>query len=211
MDPAVHQLLQGEVLNARDLGGTRLSGGATVEYGVLARGPTLSGLSDAGCDELARLGVRSVIDLREESERSATPESECVEQQARMVLAPLPIPYSVSPTDYLADLDTDDSIATAFHLLGDDQAYPIYFHCTYGRDRTGVLAALILRALGASQDAIIREYELSRHSVGATPPSLQAVLQEIERRGGIEAHLASIGISDAELEVLRDNTKARSR
>ena len=209
VDPAVHAVLDGEVRNARDLGGTRLSGGATVDYGVLARGPTLSRLSEAGCDELAQLGVRSVIDLREESERNATPASECVEQQARIVLAPLPIPYNVSPTDYLVDLDTDDSIATAFHLLGDPEAYPIYFHCTYGRDRTGVLAALILRALGASQDAIMREYELSRNSVGATPPSLQAVLHEIERRGGIQAHLASIGISDAELEVLRERARSR--
>jgi protein-tyrosine phosphatase len=208
-DSSVREIMVGEVLNARDLGGTALADGATVGYGVLARGPTLSGLMAAGCAEFAELGVRSVLDLREESERSATPESDCVGRQARIVFAPLPIPYTVSPIEYLADLDADESIATAFHLLGDRDAYPIYFHCTYGRDRTGVLAALILLALGASPDAIMREYSLSKASVGATPPSLMAVLREVERRGGIEAHLANLGISDAELAMLRERARSR--
>ena len=208
-DSSVQEILVGELRNARDLGGTALAGGATVDYGVLARGPALARLTAAGCAELADLGVRSVLDLREESERIATPESECVEQQADIVLAPLPIPYSLSPVEYLADLNTDESIATAFHLLGDRDAYPIYFHCTYGRDRTGVLAALILLALGASPDAIMREYELSRATVGATPASLLAVLREVEGRGGIEAHLTTLGVSDAELEVLRERARSR--
>jgi protein-tyrosine phosphatase len=208
-DSAVHEILVGELRNARDLGGTPLGKGATVEYGVLARGPALSRLTAAGCDEVAELGLRSVLDLREESERIATPESDCVEQQARIVHAPLPIPYSLSPTEYLADLDSDESIATAFHLLGERDAYPIYFHCTFGRDRTGVLAALILLALGASPEAIMGEYELSRASVGATPASLLAVLREVEGRGGIEAHLTTLGISDAELEVLRERARSR--
>lgn len=192
-----------DLLNARDLGGTPLAGGRSVRYGALQRGPVLSKLTPAGCDELASLGVRSVLDLREESERSAVPESACVAEHARIVLAPLPIPYAVSAADYLADLDSDASIARAFALLGDADAYPIYFHCTYGRDRTGLLAALILLALGATPQTILDEYQLSAATVGATPSSLRAVLHEIERRGGIEAHLGAIGVTREQLEVLR--------
>ncbi|HKU39123.1 MAG TPA: tyrosine-protein phosphatase [Polyangiales bacterium] len=200
---AVQELFADDLLNARDLGGTPLSHDRSVRYGQLQRGPVLARLSDAGCAEFEKLGVRSVLDLREETERSATPESACVEAKAQLVHAPLPIPYSLSAIDYLADLNTDASIARAFELLGDPEAYPIYFHCTYGRDRTGVLAALILLALGASPDVILEEYSLSSASVGATPNSLRAVLDEVERRGGIEAHLGAIGVSAQALEVLR--------
>jgi protein-tyrosine phosphatase len=95
----------------------------------------------------------------------------------------MPIPYNVSPADYVADLNASASIAAAFTVLGDPAAYPVYIHCTYGRDRTGVLAAVILSALGAKRADILQEYLISQRTVGATPASLTAVLDEIELRG----------------------------
>jgi hypothetical protein len=126
-----------------------------------------------------------------------------VQEQATSVLAPLPIPYSVSPTDYLADLNTDTSMVEVFRTLGDADAYPVYFHCTWGRDRTAVLAAVILLALGAERDAIMDDYLLSRATVGAYPASLEAVLDEVKDRGGIDAFLTDAGVDAEWVATLR--------
>jgi protein-tyrosine phosphatase len=195
-------VLNGHVSNARDLGGTPLSTGESMACGAIYRGGPLR-VAGAGCTEVARLGLRTLIDLRIEGERLGTPDADCVD--ATRVFAPLPVPYGLGPTDYLNDLHETESIATAFHTFGDPDAYPIYFHCTFGRDRTGVVGALLLLALGATRAVVMEEYLLSRPNVGAYPNSLDAVLDEIAQRGGAEAVLKSIGITDAELEVMRSH------
>jgi hypothetical protein len=193
-------LLVGHVTNLRDLGGIPVASGQ-VACGALYRGAPLKGLGPEGCDEVAALGLKTVIDLRTESERESSPSSECV--RARSLPAPLPIPYGLGPSDYLADLNTTESIAVVFHALADPQAYPVYFHCTFGRDRTGVLGALLLLALGATPEDVMADYMLSKSSVGAYPDSLQAVLDDIALRGGAEAVLDAAGISSDELAALR--------
>jgi protein-tyrosine phosphatase len=193
-------LLVGHVTNLRDLGGIPVATGQ-VACGVLYRGAPLKGLGPEGCNEVAELGLETVIDLRTESERESAPSSACV--QARSLLAPLPIPYGLGPADYLADLNSTASIAVVFHTLADPQAYPVYFHCTFGRDRTGVLGALLLLALGATPEDVMADYMLSQSSVGAYPDSLQAVLDDIAARGGAEAVLNAAGVGSDELEALR--------
>ena len=201
--PAPSAVLVGHVVNARDLGGVPLAGSATVAEGALFRGPPLAPLTDAGCRELEQLGIRTIIDLRVDSEWQSKPDADCAQQQARVVHAPLPIPYSVSTQDYITDLHTHGSIALAFEALGDPDAYPIYFHCTWGRDRTGVLASVILLALGADRDDILDEYLLSLATVGAYPQSLEGMLDELELGGGVEAYLESAGVPAEAVETLR--------
>lgn len=168
--------------------------------GAVFRGPPLR-LTPGGCLDADALSIRTIIDLRTESERNAVPDAACV--QAARVLAPLPIPYGLAPADYLRDLRETASIAAAFHTLGDPNAYPIYLHCTWGRDRTGVVGALFLLALGADRATVMQEYQLSAATVGAYPSSLAAVLDEVETLGGIDKFLATIGISRAELAAMR--------
>jgi protein-tyrosine phosphatase len=202
-------VLAGHVQNARDLGGTPLADGAQVLPGMLFRGPPLANLTEQGCADAQALGIRSVIDLRIESEVELKPDADCVAERSQLVAAPLPIPYNVSAQDYIADLDASESIARVFEVLGDEASYPVYFHCTWGRDRTGILAAVILLALGATPDAIMEEYLLSRGSVGAYPMSLQAALDEIARRGGVDAYLAASGVAAESVEVLRAELSTR--
>jgi protein-tyrosine phosphatase len=199
-------VLAGTVTNARDLGGVPVSPAGSVACGAILRGPPLAELSDSGCAAVAALGLQTVIDLRTESERSGRPDAPCV--TAKIVKTPLPIPYNVSPTDYRNDFDTDASIATIFQTLGDPANYPVYLHCTWGRDRTGVVAATILLALGASRADIMQEYGLSADKVGAYPDSLAAVLDHIDDMGGIEAALRAKGISDDALAALRARATA---
>ena len=198
--PAGQMILEGEVVNARDLGGVALADGHHVKCGALYRGGPLR-LSEAGCLKLAQLGVRSVVDLRTESERESTPDAACI--TAEQVSTPLPIPYNVSGDDYLNDLHESASIAAAFATFGDAETYPVYFHCTYGRDRTGVVAALLLLTLGASREAVMSEYLLSERFVGAYPDALDAVLDEIQARGGAEAVLKNAGVTGSQIATLR--------
>lgn len=204
------RILLAYVVNARDMGGVPLPDSSSVACRTLYRGAPLAGLDPVACAAFSELGVRTVIDLRTAAERTGKPDSPCVLVSASLVLAPLPIPYNVSPTDYLADLDTTDSIAAAFAALGDDAAYPVYFHCTWGRDRTGVLAAVILLALGATREHILAEYQLSvAGGVGAYPNSLSAVLDRIDADGGVERYLAQAGVSQSQVDVLRRHAIAR--
>jgi hypothetical protein len=198
-------VLADHVENARDLGGVALQESSKVADGVLFRGPPLSALTEAGCAGVAELGIRSVIDLRVESEVSAKPDDACVLNEAQLVAAPLPVPYNVSAADYIAVLDASESILRVFEVLGDEARYPVYFHCTWGRDRTGILAAVVLLALGATPDAIMDDYMVSDETVGAFPASLRAALDEIASRGGIDAYLAAAGVSPEQLATLRSH------
>jgi protein tyrosine phosphatase (PTP) superfamily phosphohydrolase (DUF442 family) len=192
-----------DVPNARDLVGTPVASGQTVACGAIYRGAPLAALSVQGCQAFTALGIKTVVDLRTPGEVASRPSSPCVTAAARVVAAPMPVPYDVSPTDYLADLNTSSSVTAAFAALGDPAAYPVYVHCTYGRDRTGVLAALILSALGATRQEILQEYLLSAARVGAFPASLSAVLDDIDRRGGIDAVLGAAGVTSEQLATLR--------
>jgi protein-tyrosine phosphatase len=197
-------VLGASVKNARDLGGVPLEQGA-VACRSLFRGPPLYGLSSLGCDQVASLGIKTVIDMRQGFERDSKPNSDCV--GADQVFAPLPIPYELSAENYLAVLNAP-AVADIFRTFAKPDAYPIYFHCTWGRDRTGVIGALLLLALGASRDDVLAEYMLSEDSVGAYPYSLAAVLDELEARGGAEAFLLELGLSEAEISALRERALA---
>lgn len=202
------RVLTRDVVNARDLGAMPLLTGESTACGALFRGPPLANLTEDGCNRVAALGIRTVIDLRTPEESSAKPDSACVVAGLNLVSAPLPIPYNVSVVDYVADLDATESMAAAFAALGDDAAYPVYFHCTWGRDRTGILAALVYSALEADRENIVAEYNLSAGLVGAYPDSLRGALAEIDARGGIGAYLAEVGVSEAQLAVLRAHAVA---
>jgi protein tyrosine phosphatase (PTP) superfamily phosphohydrolase (DUF442 family) len=195
-------VLVGAVINARDLGGTPLKAGGQVACGQIFRGPPLAPLSEQACADFRGLGIRTVIDLRTPDEVVGKPDADCVAEAAKLVFTPLPIPYNVSPENYLADLNAP-TFAQALRVLGDEAAYPVYFHCTWGRDRTGVLGAVILLALGATRDTVLAEYMLSAPLVNAFPNSLVAVLDDIERRGGIEAFLSAAGMSADQRATLR--------
>jgi protein-tyrosine phosphatase len=195
-------VLTPDLKNARDVGGTPLEEGGTVACGSIFRGPPLR-LTSSGCEDAKALGIRTVIDLRILSEQAGNPDATCM--GADFVSAPLPIPYGLSATDYLADLNANDSMAQVFHTFGDPARYPIYFHCTWGRDRTGVVGAVLLLTLGVSPADVMAEYMLSQASVGAYPDALEAVLEAVALRGGPDAFLAELGITPEEIAVMRSH------
>jgi hypothetical protein len=198
------RVLEGQVTNARDLGGWPLAGGARVACRRLLRGGTLVGLDAAGCDAFAALGIRTVVDLRDPGTQAASPPPACVTATARVVQAPLPKLLPDSASTYLALLDEGASIRAAFEALAGQDALPGYLHCEIGRARASVLTALVLSALGAERATVLEEFALSSQAgVEVSAAHLAAVLDEVEAQGGVEAYLLGIGVPAATLEALR--------
>jgi hypothetical protein len=199
-------ILVGEVPNVRQLGGLPLVDGGKVACDLVYRGSSLSSLTPSGCDQFAATGIKTVIDIRSESEQTSPP-SACVTERAQLVSAPLPTPYNTSPADYLADLYTAPSMRRVFAILADRAAYPVYYHCLYGKDRTGVLTAVILTALGVSRRTIQEEYAMSAEAGFAIyPASLNAVLDELERIG-VDTYFRVVGVPPEQVQAMRDILK----
>ncbi len=202
--PETLWVLEGIVANARDLAHVPVGGARRVAPGRLYRGPALANLSAAECSAAAGLDFMTLVDLRTEEERLAAPDMSCaMARGGQLIEAPMPLPVTVSAEEYLAALYSFESVALVFDLLATEAAYPLYLHCTFGRDRSGVLAAIVLLALGAEPLVVLDEYLLSREAgVGAVPDSLSAVLDEIERLGGIESYLELAGVTTDEVARL---------
>jgi hypothetical protein len=189
--------------NVRQLGAVPLATGGTIACDQIYRGSSLASLTPEGCEQFATSHIKTVIDIRSIAEQASAP-AECVTRQAKLISAPMPIPYSVSPADYLAVLYTASSMQLIFAVLADANAYPVYYHCLYGKDRTGVLTAVILAALGASRESIQAEYALTGEAGFAFyPESLNAVLDEIDRIGGIDAYFKTVGVPGEDVQAMR--------
>lgn len=160
--------------NFRDLGGYPASGGRLTRWGRLYRSDTLHELTDEDLAVLRDLGLVSVIDLRTPTE---------VERAGRGLLQGEPVRYvnlsvlqeeggesQAAPapriTDtaerYLSYLDMGRApLVEAFAILADPDSYPLVFHCQAGKDRTGMLAALVLECIGVERSAIVDDYVLT--------------------------------------------------
>jgi protein-tyrosine phosphatase len=159
--------------NFRDLGGYRTDDSRAVAYGALYRSDSLGKLTGADWDRFLALGVRTVIDLRYPWEIEA---SSRVPEVERFTYANLSIehrPYDqaeidpeVDPWRYLADRfaevaeDGVEEIRQAIELIAEGPG-PAVFHCASGKDRTGLLAALVLTLLGVSEEQIVADFALT--------------------------------------------------
>jgi len=198
------RILESQATNARDLGGHPLSGGKVTACRSLLRGGDLSGLDSAGCTELAALGIKTVVDLREPDVQQSQPPPACVTAQATRVLAPMPKLLPDTPENYLALFKETAAVAEVFSVLGQAKSYPVYMHCIIGRDRASFISALVLLALGASRETVLSEFALSADAgVAVKAECMAATLDEVDKRGGIEAYLTSAGVSAAQLGALR--------
>jgi protein tyrosine phosphatase (PTP) superfamily phosphohydrolase (DUF442 family) len=197
------RVMEDEVTNAREIGGYALTGGGFVDCGKIMRGGHLGNLSVDGCGEFSGLGIKTVIDLRMESERTQSPEAACVTDQATVINATLP-KLDPSADNYVALLDETGTVAALFEALGSSGSYPVYIHCVIGRDRASTMTALVLMALGAPDQTVVDEFDLNNDAdVSVDTDYIQAVIDEIMNRGGIEAYLTFVGVTTAQLEVLR--------
>lgn len=226
--PARHIRLESAV-NFRDLGGYPGAGGRSVRWRALFRADDLSGLTRPDRAVVRTLGIATVIDLRSraEVERDRFPVDDIPVAFHHMPLvAALPAFEEFRRTDFFAAHYLDiarlagDQIARALGVVADRDAHPVIVHCAAGKDRTGVLVAVILALLGVPDEVIAEDYALSAAAMdalvqrlvgrlpdqrdaimavadvmlAAEPASITALLEGLRaEHGSIEAYAASHG------------------
>lgn len=98
---------------------------------------------------------------------------------------------------------------TFFKLLAERDVYPLVFHCSAGRDRTGVGAAMILSLLGVDRERIVGDFLESNQTFPQMPllaEQLSPVFELIDENGGIDGFMREvIGIDHAEVESIRED------
>ncbi|MGH9139132.1 MAG: tyrosine-protein phosphatase [Acidimicrobiales bacterium] len=166
-------LVYERVFNLRDLGGYEAADGRSVRWRTLFRG---DGVHRLAHDAFVELGVRTALDLRtpyEIEERGRIdadgvawyhlPVLKTVWDPALMQGEAPPLPERFLADRYLVMLEEGaESLGTALRILADPAQLPAMFHCAAGKDRTGVLAALMLSLLGVDDETVAHDYGLSR-------------------------------------------------
>lgn len=164
--------------NARDVGGLPVRGGGTTRRGVLLRSESLRDVTDSDMRFLTQdFGLRLVLDLRtpfEVDRDGPSPVAAAGVETVRLTLIGKrrdPVPRTGEDTDpllrdYLGYLDDIPSnVVEAVRRLAD--AGPSLVHCAVGKDRTGVLVALVLDAVGVRREAVVADYALTAQRIGA--------------------------------------------
>ncbi|MEN3267792.1 MAG: protein-tyrosine phosphatase [Pseudonocardia sp.] len=166
--------------NVRDIGGLPLRGGGTTRPGLLLRSASLHHCTPADVEHLVDVfGLRLVLDLRTPREIEQDGPTALARAGVETVaLSFLPeqgrtLPETDDDTDplvrnYLGYLsDRGENVVTAVRLLAAPDVGPSLVHCAAGKDRTGVLVALMLDAAGVERDAVVADYALSAEQVEA--------------------------------------------
>jgi protein-tyrosine phosphatase len=188
--------------NFRDLGGYPALGGARTRWGRVFRSDALV-LDDLDYDIFASLGIRTVYDLRSDTERDSTPnrlpELSHVSELVSLVsesAAPPPLDALIGDGEaFLADVYLHMLERSAVSLgrilsgLADEPRLPAVFHCAAGKDRTGMVAALLLSVLGVAEEDILDDYELT--SRYRTPERVQAVMERLRTERGVTPEVAA--------------------
>lgn len=174
--------------NLRDLGGIPVSNGR-VQPGLLWRAddPTLSPRGEL--QALAGQGLSALLDLRSTPEVSASPHRTAVElgithhhlPLAESAVHPLALvkaaPSMQSPADvgrWYAGLVRSHlgEVVSGLRVIGSTEG-GVLFHCAAGKDRTGILAAVVLAVLGAERSVIIEDYAATEQNMHAVIPRLR--------------------------------------
>jgi protein-tyrosine phosphatase len=234
-----------DVDNLRDLGGLPVKEGGAVRRGVLYRASTLQEASPGDVDTITRiLSIRTVIDLRRTDEFERDAAGPWTATDVELIHLPMAGPdramVSSNPQPRTVDVDLagayagflvsgGPSIVAAARLVADTARRPLLFHCAAGKDRTGVLAAILLDAVGVPRSSIADDYALTgprmervrarltrlgyyRHMPHvddrwfcADADTMRAFLIQLhEDHGGGAAWLRRQGLTDLELAALRD-------
>ena len=166
---APRNLYVDSVTNVRDIGGWTTLDGGRVRQGLLYRGARMndnfstdSSISEEGIKTLCEeIGIKTEIDLRQTQAINNRNES------GGITSSPLGagVTYLARPMDYGDVLITEQKniqrVREVFALLADESNYPIYFHCSIGTDRTGLIAWLVNGLLGVSETDLWRDYLFS--------------------------------------------------
>jgi protein-tyrosine phosphatase len=232
--------LEGAV-NFRDLGGYDTLDGRRTRWRVLFRADGLGELSETDLGVMRELGIRTVIDLRSGDEL----------ERSRFNVDAHPVSFHHFPfIDELPDADSWDrrpgllgsqykemldeatpQIVSALAALVAPGAFPAVFHCTAGKDRTGLLSAIVLSLVGVPEATVVADYALSGEAMerlrtklmrkypdgkdviasldevfSADPSNMVGLFEHLHQRyGSMEDYASTIGVPRDSVDRLRGN------
>ncbi|MFN0029761.1 MAG: tyrosine-protein phosphatase [Acidimicrobiales bacterium] len=188
--------------NFRDLGGYRSADGRTVRWGRVYRSDALRLTDDDVAVLRDRIGLRTIIDLRtawEFGNLEGGGKAHYVQRLNQVGAERFHIPI-VDETRMRRQVSEErppgakgygkmlergaTALGEAFTLIANPELHPLVFHCAAGKDRTGILAALLLGILGVDDDTIIEDYALSQDNMARA-------LEKIRARPDADAILAN--------------------
>lgn len=181
-------------LNFRDLGGYQSTLGGTVRENRLFRSDSHANLTPADVEAVLGMGVRAVIDLRTPLEMNRDPSKLAGVDQIAYVSIPLSdriqgqsgeqtFPASMDAL-YVNLLDNaSEAILFVFKAILENSAGGVVFNCTAGKDRTGVIAALILDLLGVGREEIVQNYAVTQRLM---KPIFERMSESFEKSMGMK-------------------------
>lgn len=197
-------------VNVRDIGGYKTANGKKIAYGKLYRGSEIDGkveakykITEAGKNQMLKdLGVRFDLDLRgKEFEKDA---SDMLGSGVKHKY------FDASYYSGIFDSNSQKVVRDIFAELSRKQNYPMYMHCTYGRDRTGTICYLLEALLGVDDDDLYRDYALSAFTDSfIETEKFETFINDIEALPGkttqekVEKWLLSIGVTQGEINNIR--------
>ena len=175
------------LFNLRDVGGYPVEGGGAVRWRMLLRSDALHQLDAAGTAAIAGLGLRTIVDLRTQLEVDNAPSAldglQARVQHVSLLAGDLQsIPLTLEEIYRFVIDECGDRVAAAVAPLCLIDAVPALVHCTAGKDRTGVVIALILAVLGVPDEVIAADYALSS---GYLDPGRTAVIGQLQASTGL--------------------------
>jgi protein-tyrosine phosphatase len=228
--------------NLRDLGGYSTADGRRTRRGRIFRADSLAKITDAGLLQLEALALGLVCDLRSDAELEHLPDR--VPDAVRHHHNPMQMNVNVmgdflDPTFdgesfrlesmYIHMLDySGETFRRVFEQLADADSYPYLFHCAGGKDRTGMVAALVLRIVGVPDEVVVEDFNdtyilpkiaefreaMRRRGMNALVAEkmfrapAEAMVTTLayldERYGSAAGYLASIGVTDQQIAALVD-------
>ena len=238
-------------LNFRDLGGYPAGAGFRVRWGRVFRSDNFAAVSAEAWRQLSGMGLREIFDLRHAAERERSPS--VIPDDLDIAISHLAIGGEAAEAPDLVELlsrggresygldfmvemyqklvvEQGPTFATLLEHLADPTRLPAVFHCTAGKDRTGVAAALLLELLGVERKLVLDDYELStryrsgprieelrprlvaagvdiesvRPFLSAPRPALAAALTTVdEKHGSVVKFLLASGLNPAVPNRLR--------
>lgn len=195
--------------NARDVGGyLTVDGKYRVVQGMLYRGARLNEITEEGIETALELyKIKTDLDLRRKTDNGysdVTPLGETVNY------------VNISVIDYTGAFSYPDEMRDAIALCADEANYPIYVHCSAGRDRTGTMLFIIGALLGVEEDSLYADFELTyltRRSYAAGDLTghesflkFQELFNQCEGdtlQAKAESYCKQIGVTDEQIQAIR--------
>lgn len=153
--------------NLRDVGGYPTADGGTVRPGLVLRGGALGEITTDAHATMTQLGLRTIVDLREDMELADLPASE---YPAGLAAHRHPLYQGrirLGEIDELGVLYAQilercaDQVVAALELLAAPDVLPALVHCSAGKDRTGLVIGVLLAALGVPDEVVAEDYARS--------------------------------------------------